>query len=46
MSSWHLAWQPLPSVHECVCEWVNVASVVKRLWVVSRLESVTCEEFS
>ena len=29
MGIWHLAWQPLPSVYECVCEWVNVTSVVK-----------------
>ena len=29
MNSWHLAWQPPPSVYECVCEWVNVASIVK-----------------
>ena len=25
----HLAWQPLLSLCECVCEWVNVISVVK-----------------
>ena len=31
MSSWHLAWQPLPSVsvYECACEWVILTSVVK-----------------
>ena len=29
MCIWHLAWQPLPSVYECVCEWVNVTSIVK-----------------
>ena len=38
MSSWHLAWQPLPAVYECVCEWVNLTSVVKWLWAVSRLQ--------
>ena len=31
MSSWHLAWQPLPSVYECVCECVNLTSVVKHI---------------
>ena len=35
MSSWHLAWQPLPSVYECVCEYDKCC---KALWVVSRLE--------
>ena len=29
MSSWHLAWQPLPSVYKCVCEQVNLTSIVK-----------------
>ena len=29
MSTWHLAWQPPPSVYECVCEWVYLTSVVK-----------------
>ena len=28
MCSWHPAWQPPPSVYECVCEWVNVASTI------------------
>ena len=28
MSSWHLAW-PMPSKHECVCEWVNEICSVK-----------------
>ena len=27
MSSWHLEWQPLPSLYESVCEWVNLTSV-------------------
>lgn len=35
-SSWgggqHVAWQPLPSVNESVCEWVYLTSIVKRLW--------------
>ena len=31
MSSSDLAWQPLPPLYECVCEWVNVTSVVKHL---------------
>ena len=31
MSRWHLAWQSLP----LVCECVNLTSVVKQLWVVS-----------
>ena len=35
-----LAWQPLPSVYECVCEWVNVTSiVVNAVYVV---ESLIC----
>ena len=38
LMSRHLAWQLLPSVYECVCDWVNVACSVKALWVVRRLE--------
>ena len=30
MSWWHLAWQPMPTVDECLCEWVNVTSFEKR----------------
>ena len=29
MTSWCLAWQPPPSVYECVCEWVNLTGVAK-----------------
>ena len=29
MSIWHLAWQPPSTVYEYVCEWVNVACIVK-----------------
>ena len=37
MSSWHLAWQPLPSVYECVGE---CEKCCKALWAVSRVEKL------
>ena len=44
MSCWHLVWQPLPSVYECVCKWVNVTSFGEHFHCNTCVSWYNCEQ--